>query len=91
MAILDVRVCGKELEQLSARVIDGFAEQAGPSGTNSVQSESQTGAAGRCWWAKKQASCSGPVQWKHYTTRIWASEPGQTTDGFLRGVAALCV
>lgn len=41
VAILDVRVCGKELEQLSARVIDGFAEQAGPSGTNSVQSEAR--------------------------------------------------
>lgn len=38
VATLRVRICGKELEQLSA-VMGGFTGQVGPTGTNSAQSQ----------------------------------------------------
>lgn len=72
-------------------MMDWFTGRAGPTGTKLDRAPSQTGAAGGCWWAMRQASCSGQGQWKHYTGRIWASDPGQTTDCFSRGVAKLRV
>lgn len=54
--------------------MDWFTGWAGPTGTKSDPAPSQTGAAGGCWWAMRQASCSGPGQWKHYTVVIQARQ-----------------
>lgn len=53
-------------------------------GTGIISAQSQAD-----WCSTK--GCSGPGLWKHYTTRIWASEPGQMANGFSSAVATLCV
>lgn len=81
--------------------MDGFKGQAGPTGTNAAQPKSD-------WCSKNKTKkrggrgprvrqvVLGPASGNTTQPRIWASEPGQTTDGFSRvataaAAEALCV
>lgn len=66
-------------------MMDGFKGTAGPAGTNSVQSKPD-GCSSKVVVGQKTGKLFWAGQWKCYTTRICANEPGQTSDGFLRDV-----